>query len=71
MDFFSAYQAMWGQKTEVLTPRVLAVRQILHNGMHASLFPEDNKWKDVDQVQFCLNSLTAIRVPAGTKTPAS
>jgi len=45
---------MWGQKTEVLTPKVLAVRPDLHNGMHASLFPEDNKRKDVDQVQFCL-----------------
>jgi hypothetical protein len=54
VDFNFAYQAMWGQETEVLTPKVLAVRPYLHNGMSASLFPEDNKRKDVDQEQFCL-----------------
>ncbi len=42
---------MWGQKMEVLTPKVLAVRPNLHNGMHTFLFPEENKQKDVDQVQ--------------------
>ncbi len=52
--FNSAYQAMWGQKMKVLTPTVLAVRPNLHNGMHASLFLEDNNQKDIDQVQFCL-----------------
>ncbi len=26
VDFNSAYQAMWGQKTEVSTPKVLALR---------------------------------------------
>jgi hypothetical protein len=58
-DFNSDYQAMWGQKTEVLTPKVLAIRPNLHNGMHASLFPEDNKRKNVDQVQFCLKYCSA------------
>ena len=43
VDFNSAYQAMWGKKTEVSTPKVLALRPNLHNGMHAPLFPEDNK----------------------------
>jgi hypothetical protein len=45
VDFNSAYQAMWGQKTEVSTPKVLALWPNLHNGMHAPLFPEDNKTK--------------------------
>jgi hypothetical protein len=45
---------MWGQKMEVFTPKVLAAMPNLLKGMHASLFPEDNKWKDLDQVQLCL-----------------
>jgi hypothetical protein len=36
------------------TPKVLAARPNLHNGMHASLRPEENKQKDLDQVQICL-----------------
>ena len=58
-DFNSDYQAMWGQKTEVLTPKVLAVRPNLHNGMHAFVSRGDNKWKNVDQVQFCLQYCSA------------
>jgi hypothetical protein len=27
--------------------------------MHSSLFPDDNKWKDVDQVQFSLKYCNA------------
>jgi hypothetical protein len=34
--------------------KILAVRPNLHNVMHASLLPEENKQKDIDQVQFCL-----------------
>jgi hypothetical protein len=46
---------MWGPKNgKFLTPKVLAARPNLHNGMHASLWPEDNKQKDIDQVQICL-----------------
>ena len=36
------------------TTKGLAARPNLHNGMHASLWPEDNKQNDVDQVQICL-----------------
>jgi hypothetical protein len=43
----------------VLTPKVLAIRPNLHNGMQASLFPEDNKRKDIDQVQFRLKYCSA------------
>ena len=47
--FLSSY--VWAKFS---TPKVLAARPNLHNGMHASLWPEDNKLKDVDQVQICL-----------------
>jgi hypothetical protein len=36
------------------TPKVLAARPNLQNGTHASIWPEDNTQKDVDQVQICL-----------------
>jgi hypothetical protein len=42
------------QNGKFSTPKVLAARPILHNGMHAFLWPEDNKQKDLDQVQICL-----------------
>ena len=45
---------MGSENGKFLTPKVLAARPNLHNGMHASLWPEDNKQKDVDQVQICL-----------------
>jgi hypothetical protein len=52
-------------------PKVLAARPNLHNDIQTSFWPEDNKQKDVDQVQICLNSLTPKSVPAGTKNSRS
>jgi hypothetical protein len=45
---------MWVRNGKFSTPKVLAARPILHNGMHTFLWPEDNKQKDLDQVQICL-----------------
>jgi hypothetical protein len=52
-------------KLSGVTPKVLAVRPNLHNGMHASLIPDDNKQKDLDQVQILSQVLQLF--PAGEK----
>ena len=55
VDFLLCLSSYVGSENgKFLTPKVLAARQNLHNGMHASLWPEDNKQKDIDQVQICL-----------------
>ena len=45
---------MGSENGKFSTPKVLAARPNLHKGMQASLWPEDNKQKDVDLVQICL-----------------
>ena len=55
VDFLLCLSSYVGSENgKFLSPKVLAARPNLHNGMHASLWPEDNKQKDVDQVQICL-----------------
>ncbi len=45
---------MGSENGKFSSPKVLAARPNLHNGMHASLWLGDNKQKDTDQVQICL-----------------
>jgi hypothetical protein len=55
VEFLLCLSSYVGSKNgKFSSPKILAARPNLHNGMHASLWPEDNKQKDVDQVQFCL-----------------
>ena len=61
VDFLLSLSSYVGSKLVIfLTPKVLAARPNLHSGMHASLWWEDSKQMDVDQVQICLkyNSAT-------------
>ena len=47
VDFNSAYQAMWGQITEISTPKVLAVRPNLREwwvGEKISLDNDERRW---------------------------
>jgi hypothetical protein len=66
VDFLLCLSSYVGSKNgKVSTPKVLAPRPNLHNGMHASLWPEDNKQKDVDKVQLFFLSTTAPLCIAG------
>ena len=61
MDFLLCLSSYVGSENgKFSTPKVLAARPNLHNGMHASLWPEDNKQKDVDQVQFVLSTTAPL-----------
>jgi hypothetical protein len=52
VDFLLCLSSYVGSKNgKFSTPKVLAARPNLRNGMHASLWPEDNKQKDVDSMQ--------------------
>jgi hypothetical protein len=55
LDFLLCLSSYVGSENGTFSrPKVLVARPNLHNGMHASLWPGDNKQKDVDQVQICL-----------------
>ena len=55
VDFLLCLSSYVGSENgKFSSPKVLAARPNLHNGMHASLWLGDNKQKDTDQVQICL-----------------
>jgi hypothetical protein len=61
VDFLLCLSSYVGSKNgKFLTPKVLAARPNLHNGMHASLWPEDNKQTDVDQCKFVLSTTVPL-----------
>ena len=62
VDFLLCLSSYVGSENgKFLTPKVLAARPNLHNGMHASLWPEDNKQKDVDRMQKKKRKVALIR----------
>ncbi len=64
VDFKSAYQAMWGQKTEVSTPKVLALRPNLLQMAETSVAAtKENLWKILVQGQTNANIAITVSNP--------